>query len=133
LQSRTSSKGIAKSERGDARTIQGHRRRYQRRNSREAGASSRLCSAAARFEPEQKGKTVEGGKWAGLVVHFEGINGKRINKWYSKANEHLYNIALQVNKRSVERKETNHFVTIVIVVADVAGAQEGVSCSVAVQ
>ncbi len=35
------------------------------------------------------------------------------------SEQDLNNVALEVHERSVERKETNHFVTIVVVVADV--------------
>ena len=33
-------------------------------------------------------------------------------------------VALEINKRSVERKEANHFAAIVIVVSDVAAQQK---------
>ena len=33
---------------------------------------------------------------------------------------HLYDVALEVHEGAVEREETNHFVAVVVVVADVA-------------
>ena len=37
-----------------------------------------------------------------------------------EALPHLYNVALEVHEGAVEREETNHFVAVVVVVADVA-------------
>lgn len=38
---------------------------------------------------------------------------------------YLYNVALEVDKRAIEREKTYHFVPVVIVMADVSKSNEG--------